>query len=145
MRLNKTLFFTLGLLLCISLASKAQVAKKLYHPNGKVKMTFSIIAKNGKGAGLVTLYNKDGKKTQTQTVDDTGRGNGPFSAYYTTGKNSLQMMGFLKNSKVDGKFVTFHQSTGNIETVGQYRNSKKAGVWKFYDKNGKYLKSKSFD
>ncbi|HAS46740.1 MAG TPA: hypothetical protein DCS93_40020 [Microscillaceae bacterium] len=145
MRLKKHLLFSLGLFLSISVTAQAQAVKKDYYPDGKVKRTFDVITKNGKGAGLVTLFAKNGKINQMQVVNDQGIANGPFSAFYTQGANKLQMFGSFKNSKVDGRIVTFHQDTGNIEVVGFYRNGKKAGKWMLYDKNGKFVKSKIYN
>ncbi len=145
MKPNKSLLLGLGLFLSISTVIQAQTIKKDYYPNGKVKRTFNVISKNGRRAGLVTLYENNGNISQMQVVNDSGIANGPFSAFYTKGKNKLQMFGSFKNSKVDGRIVTFHQDTGNIEVVGFYRNGKKTGKWMLYDKNGKFIKAKFYD
>lgn len=143
MKLNKPLFIILGLLLCISFASQAQVAKKVYHSNGKLRMTFSLITKSGEPAGLVKVYNKEGKKTNTQVVDEKGQGNGPFVGYYPTG-GKVQSMGYLKKGKLHGKFVVFYEGTGNIKATGNFMKGKKVGRWTYYDQDGKYLRTRNF-
>lgn len=46
-----------------------------------------------------------------------------------------------KNNLKEGVYRKYNEKTGFLIQKGQYKNDKPVGVWKFYDKNGKFLKS----
>lgn len=86
-----------------------------YHPNGAVKMRGKL-NDNSMRHGLWISYYDNGIKWS--------------EAYYVDGV-------------LDGHSITFFPN-GKVRYIGEYKNGKKTGAWKFYDESGELVKEENF-
>ena len=89
---------------------------KEFHEDGSLKIE-GRLNKDSERTGLWISYYPDSTKWS--------------ESYYVKGKR-------------DGHSVTFYE-TGGIRYVGEYRNDKQVGEWKFYDEKGEETEVKNYD
>lgn len=53
-------------------------------------------------------------------------------ATYFYDNGQVQQQGFLKDGKLEGKWVAF-DTKGNKKSIGEYKNGKKTGSWFFWN------------
>ena len=61
--------------------------------------------------------------------------------YYKSGKPKLERN--YKNGKLEGNLISYWEN-GIIHTKGKYKNSKRIGTWKTFDKKGDIVLSEDF-
>lgn len=86
------------------------------YPNGKLKMEGKLNV-NGNRDGLWISYYENGTKWSESYYDDGSR---------------------------EGHSLSFFPS-GQTRYIGEYKNDKKIGVWKFYDEDGELFKEETFE
>ncbi|MCR5861832.1 hypothetical protein LRS05_06625 [Flavobacterium sp. J372] len=100
---------------------------KFYHPDGKTIMSVENY-KDGKIIGTRKVYFPDGKIAE-ETVYTDGIKNGPYKKYTEKGL-VLEEAVYVKD-QFHGP-ATYRNDAGQVVSTGQYKNGKKAGLWKFY-------------
>jgi hypothetical protein len=90
---------------------------------------------------------------------------GPFLIYSIDG--DIEVKGNFKENKLNGKYFEYHQEkivkegyykdnlqenewirywpNGNLRDRGHWKKNEPVGVWSFYDRSGKLIKTKNFD
>ena len=89
------------------------------------------------------LYGKyaNGNYLSIQEYKD-GIGNGTWVNYYEDG--SVKEVGTYRDNRVEGPIRQFHEN-GKLKAEGTYAHwRRKVGVWKFYDPQGKLLKTVTY-
>jgi len=86
------------------------------YPSGKLKMEGKLNA-NGNRDGLWISYYENGTKWSESYYDDGSK---------------------------EGHSLSFFPS-GQTRYIGEYKNDKKIGVWKFYDEDGELFKEETFE
>ena len=74
------------------------------------------------------------------------------NAVYKNGEISGEMNTYFENGGIfykrdynDGEgIMTSYYSNGNINSEGRYRQRKKEGIWKFYDKSGNLVVTEEY-
>lgn len=92
-----------------------------------------------KDGPLITRYANGVIKEKSNYI--AGRRNGECQYFYPTGK--LQSDDFFIGGLIDGS-TTVYFDNGQKEYEGIYTQGKPSGIWKFYDKTGKLVRSKDF-
>jgi antitoxin component YwqK of YwqJK toxin-antitoxin module len=68
-----------------------------------------------------------------------GKQQGVSIGYYPTGE--VEFIGYRgENSEINGEYVKFHQN-GEIATIGQFKDGKYVGIFKFYDEAGELIET----
>lgn len=105
-----------------------------YYPGNKLKS--EVVYKNNKKQGLeIQWYNNHNNCVKQETHYNNGVLDGPIT-YYTKGCRKDMIENF-KNGVKEGIEITYH-SNGNIKAEGVYKKGNLDGVYKIYDKNGKF-------
>lgn len=86
-----------------------------YHPNGNIKMEGRLNEK-GQRDGLWISYYENGTKWS--------------ESYYVDGLRDGHNLSFFPN--------------GRIRYVGEYKNDKKVGTWKFYNEDGSFATEETY-
>lgn len=102
-----------------------------YHKKSSMVMT-SEFYKNGKLDGLQKTFYLNNAVTEETTYLD-GLREGPNN-YYSPDGVILKKLQYKKDLLVGSAF--YYDASGNVSIVGNYKNGKKHGAWKYY-KNGK--------
>lgn len=105
-----------------------------YYPGNKLKS--EVVYKNNKKQGLeIQWYNNHNNCVKQETHYNNGVLDGPIT-YYTKGCRKDMIENF-KNGVKEGIEITYH-ANGNIKAEGIYKKGNLDGVYKIYDKNGKF-------
>lgn len=105
-----------------------------YYPGNKLKS--EVVYKNNKKQGLeIQWYNNHNNCVKQETHYNNGVLDGPIT-YYTKGCRKDMIENF-KNGVKEGIEITYH-ANGNIKAEGVYKKGNLDGVYKIYDKNGKF-------
>lgn len=107
---------------------------KFFHPDGKTLMSVENY-KDGKITGIRKVFFPDGKIAE-ETAYANGVKQGAYKKYTEKGL-VLEEAVYVKD-QLHGP-ATYRDREGNVGSTGQYKNGKKAGMWKFY-KSGKLEK-----
>lgn len=107
---------------------------KFYHPDGKTVMSVENY-KDGKITGVRKVFFTNGNIAE-ETTYVNGVRQGPYKKYTEKGL-VLEEANYTKD-EFNGP-ATYRNDAGEVVSTGQYKNGKKAGMWKFY-KNGKLEK-----
>lgn len=97
-----------------SLSNKDQSVYREVYPDGAVKIEGQL---------------KDGKR------------NGVWKSFYDNGNNWSET--YFLDGKKNGHSITWYKN-GVVRYVGEYKNDKKTGEWKFYDKKGELVNTENF-
>lgn len=116
------------------------VKKETYHKNGRPYEIYHY--KNGKQHGLCIDYKSSGVKSYEGTYN-TGFKEGIFKQYIGT-KGWLYFETTYKNDIATGPHTTYWRN-GNIKHQGEFLNSDRHGVWKFYKMNGILFREITYD
>ncbi|WP_296147537.1 hypothetical protein [uncultured Flavobacterium sp.] len=110
---------------------------KYYHEASKEIMSTESYAK-GKLNGVRKVFYKNGKIAE-ETTYANGIKNGTYKKYSEKG-DVLEEVTY-KNDQFEGQ-ATYKNGLGQIVSTGQYKDGKKAGMWKYYE-NGKFVKEEN--
>jgi antitoxin component YwqK of YwqJK toxin-antitoxin module len=125
--------------------------KTTYYEKGGVRFTATY--KDGVAEGIQREFSPDGKVigakvfvagvlTGEGILDTAGRMQGPWKEYFANGQ--LQSQGEYLNSKRIGDWV-FYYPNGKIEQKGKYDKKGKAqGAWKWYYESGNILREENY-
>jgi antitoxin component YwqK of YwqJK toxin-antitoxin module len=89
------------------------------------------------------LYGKysNGKYLSIQEYKN-GIGNGAWVNYYPSGQ--LREVGTYRDNRVEGPYKEYYEN-GNLKAKGNFAHWKiKVGLWKFYDSDGKLIRTENF-
>ena len=78
-----------------------------------------------------------GKSKYIFTIKD-GKLDGEFSGIRN---DSLYKKAYYKDSKLNGPYQEFFENSSQVKISGSYKDDKKNGVWKYYDHEGKVIKT----
>ena len=93
------------------------------------------------GSCLVYDDNLETKIRLDSYVD--GKQQGVSIGYYPTGEE--EFIGFRgENSEINGEYVKFHQN-GEVATIGQFKDGKYVGTFKFYNEKGKLIETNKYN
>ncbi len=117
---------------------KTPTKKTYYWDDGKkIKAEGNKICSNK--VGLWSYYYQNGSLSGTETYDDNGLLNGPFSDYYESGK--IKEKGNAKGDHTDGPFEKYFEN-GQVELKGGFKEDKKHGIFQaFYASGKKYYET----
>jgi len=113
-----------------------------WYPNGVVRSTGFYT--NGKESGEWLEYDELGKLYLKMSFPKPGEI--LITRFYSSGeKNTEALMRETKEGEVEGhgKFTRFYRS-GNIEAVGYFTEGLEDGEWKYYDLDGKIIKTEIY-
>jgi antitoxin component YwqK of YwqJK toxin-antitoxin module len=107
---------------------------KHFYPGGKLKS--EVVYKNNKKQGLeIHWYNNAGNCIKQETYFSNGVLDGPITYYSKNCKKEL--IENFKNGVKEGYEISYH-SNGHIKAEGFYRKGNLDGMYKIYDKYGKF-------
>ena len=78
-----------------------------------------------------------GKSQYNFTIKD-GKIDGEFSGIRN---DSLYKKAYYKDSKLNGPYQEFFENGSQVKISGSYKDDKKHGIWKYYDQEGKVIKT----
>ena len=103
---------------------------KFYHLRSDTIMNLENY-KNGKLHGIKKVFYNTGLIAE-ETNYNNGIKDGP---YKKVAENGIVLEeSFFKNGQYHGKAI-FREAAGGKYTVGEFKNGKSVGIWKFYDKD----------
>ena len=133
----KILAFLFVILALAACTRETKVMKETY-PDGSPERECVYKGNDDKGELIRETTWYPHKKLQMTGEYKDGKRDGKWMYYYENG--NIWSEGYFKNGKSEGKRVT-HYETGRVFYEGYYEQERRVGVWKFYDENGKFLKS----
>jgi len=80
---------------------------------------------------------ESGERFVLQYIED-----GVFKRFFPNSEQ-LEMEAEMSKGRKDGDYVEYYQS-GEKFIIGKYKKDRRAGLWKFYDKDGNLLKKKRY-
>lgn len=134
------------------------VTRKYYNKKGELKRESFIVpienpkansslSKDGKYSGITILNKsssilyKNGKIERSYSQVGI-RNIGDYIIYYQNGQMESKKS-YNLDFKLDGSYKTWTKE-GQLLIEGEYKNGKKVGIWRWYDKTGKLKKEKNF-
>ena len=115
-----------------------------YHENGEKREEGSY--KDGELNGVFIQYYEDGTKEYEGFYED-GKLDGKLAYfesfvefYESPGGQKLRTEGTYKDGKRDGDYVVYYDESNKKKVEGSYRNTRKHGLWSWYDKDGRKTK-----
>lgn len=106
-----------------------------YHKNSTIKMIVENYNDDGKLEGERFVYFKNGSVAESANYKD-GKLHG--ESKWFSEKKVLLRHTYYKEGELEGKTINY-DAEGKITSEGNYVNSQKKGIWKYY-KNGKLTK-----
>ncbi|THF52707.1 hypothetical protein E6C50_00405 [Flavobacterium supellecticarium] len=103
---------------------------KIYHKGGKPVMTLEYY-KNGKLDGIRKTFYPNGAIAEEVTYVN-GVKQGIYKKYSDKGV-VIEETGYF-NDQFDGPSI-YRNAANEVTVRGQFKNGKKSGIWKFYEKN----------
>ena len=79
-------------------------------------------------------YHDDGTIKRAYSVDENGKYDGPYEAYWSNGRLNVKCT--YKDGKEDGPYETYHEN-GQLRIKCTYKDGKKDGPYEWYDENGR--------
>lgn len=105
-----------------------------YYAGNKLKA--EVVFKNNKKQGLeIHWHNNISNCVKQETYYNNGVLDGPVTYYYKSCKKEL--IENFKNGVKEGIEISYHHN-GNIKAEGNYKKGNLDGVYKVYDKSGKF-------
>ncbi len=108
-----------------------------FHPTGQLMVKYSM--KNDKPHGNYKAYTYYGALKQEKTFVD-GKLQGPYAAYFNTGKSHKEFETNYVDGEIDGEFIEYY-SNGEVYSIMNYKKGIQEGKEIRYARNGK----KSFE
>ena len=133
----------------VFLAVNAYSAPKLGIKKRSDGRIASKCTKNLTGGMKCTKYNPKGLVREIINYNSRGKAHGTYKKYYTAYSGAD---GYCKKKSVHNTTTSFLSKLSGdckdkkkIKYIGSYRNGKKSGTWKTYDRDtGKLVKSKTY-
>ncbi len=131
--------------------AKVEVRKEINPKTGK--LSFKGAYQNGKATGVHREYDDEGNviaatvydqglKLFEGIVDNEGRKQGPWKAFFEDGK--LKSEGAYKNDLKIGQWRYFFRE-GGIEQQGNYNAGRATGVWEWFYLSGQTLREEEYN
>lgn len=141
--LTKKALYLAFLLLGLAACNKPEPVTKSTWPDGSPKLVVFYMKENGtKTKVKEAQYYENGQMEYTGTFDPDGRRHGDWKYWYDNG--NLWSEGTFEHGDRAGNKKVYWPS-GLLRYEGQYKDNREAGVWKFYNQEGRQDNEVDFD